>query len=413
MRKLQLLLLFVVVLCLAFPQASFAKDTKLVGKFAEVSGTVELKKGGGKKQFDAVKSMGFTQGDHIRTGSKSKAVLHIDSDKEVTVSANTKLVVKQLVKSINAEEDKTNLSLSGGKVKVKIDKKLKGNSKFEVQTPNAIMGVMGTEFNVAYDGENTYVGVSEGVVRADLPNFEEPIDLQPNEFLQLNADGTAEVKAFGPAEQQFFNAESNLSKESTVTTETASAHEVARYEVIREEEYDDDDDDTSSSSEYERGYKDGYETGLEWGLEDSYWDGYHDGRNEQLENNSAYYEGLALGQEDGKTDGTYDAGYTEGYGYGYDHGKDNAEYENEPQNPNTPYEQTDYDKGWNDGSDIGLNETYPNQPKYDEGYVEGTVDGESADYDTGVLDGKEIVADEGFSDGYQDGYNDGYEEHKQ
>ncbi|MER1987182.1 MAG: FecR family protein [Solibacillus sp.] len=411
MRKIQILLLFVVVLCLAFPQSSFAKDTKLVGKFAEVDGTVELKKGGGKKQFDAVKNMGFTQGDQIRTGTKSKAILHIDSDKKVTVSANTKLVVKQLVKSMDAEEGKTSLSLNGGKVKVKIDKKLKGSSKFEVQTPNAIMGVMGTEFDVAYDGENTYVGVSEGVVKAELPNQDTPIELHPNEFLELKADGTAEVKAFGPAEQQFFNAESNLSKESTVTTETASTHEAARYEVIREEEYDDDDDDddVSYSSEYERGYENGYKQGLEWGLEDSHWDGYHDGRDQQLESNRPYQEGLAVGAEEGLTDGTYQAGYDEGYGYGYQHGKQDAEHEN----VTSPTEQSDYSKGWNDGHHKSWNETYPNQEKYDEGYVEGTEDGLNADYDTGVLDGKENVSNEGWSDGYQDGYDDGYEEHKQ
>ncbi|MER2126765.1 FecR domain-containing protein [Solibacillus sp.] len=138
--------------------------------------------------------MAFTQGDTIITGAKSSAKLQIDNNKQVEVSANTKLVIKELLSSVKAKSGKTDLTLSGGKVKVKISKKLEGESKFDVQTPNAIMGVMGTEFYVYYDqnGE-TWVGVLEGVVTVQLENQATPVQITANQAIYIRTDGTMEI----------------------------------------------------------------------------------------------------------------------------------------------------------------------------------------------------------------------------
>ena len=194
MKNRYLLLLLLVITCLIFPHATYAKDMKKAGKIVEISGQVEVQKSKGKKTFKAFKNMAFTQGDTIITGAKSSAKLQIDNNKQVEVSANTKLVIKELLSSVKAKSGKTDLTLSGGKVKVKISKKLEGESKFDVQTPNAIMGVMGTEFYVYYDqnGE-TWVGVLEGVVTVQLENQATPVQITANQAIYIRTDGTMEI----------------------------------------------------------------------------------------------------------------------------------------------------------------------------------------------------------------------------
>ena len=184
-----------IITCLIFPTSTYAKDTVKVGKVVQTTGDVKVKKGSGKKQFKAFKNMAFTQGDTIFTGTKSSAVLHVDTDRQVDISADTELVIKELVKSFKARSGKTNLTLSKGKVKVKISKKLNGKSKLDVQTPNAIMGVMGTEFYVYYDenGE-TWVGVLEGVVTVTLEGSDEPIRLTKNQAIFVRKDGSTEIR---------------------------------------------------------------------------------------------------------------------------------------------------------------------------------------------------------------------------
>lgn len=195
MKTLKWLFLCLIITCLIFPTSTYAKDTVKVGKVVQTTGDVKVKKGSGKKQFKAFKNMAFTQGDTIFTGTKSSAVLHVDTDKQVDISANTELVIKELVKSFKARSGKTNLTLSKGKVKVKISKKLNGKSKLDVQTPNAIMGVMGTEFYVYYDenGE-TWVGVLEGVVTVTLEGSDEPIRLTKNQAIFVRKDGSTEIR---------------------------------------------------------------------------------------------------------------------------------------------------------------------------------------------------------------------------
>lgn len=194
MKNRYLLLLLLVITCLIFPNATYAKDMKKAGKIVEISGQVEVQKSKGKKTFKAFKNMAFTQGDTIITGAKSSAKLHIDNNKQVEVSANTKLVIKELLSSVKAKSGKTDLTLSGGKVKVKISKKLEGESKFDVQTPNAIMGVMGTEFYVYYDANGeTWVGVLEGVVTVQLENQVTPVQITANQAIYIRTDGTMEI----------------------------------------------------------------------------------------------------------------------------------------------------------------------------------------------------------------------------
>ncbi|WP_341280633.1 FecR domain-containing protein [Paenibacillus sp. FSL H8-0537] len=189
MRSFKWLLVWMVVCYAALPAAAWAKDTDKVGKLTAVSGKAEVKKGGGTKSFNAFKGMAITQGDTIKTGSNGKVSMDLDSDKEVTIGANTTLLISELVKSASALGGKTKLTLQNGSVIIQVKKKLTGDSRFEIETPTATMGVMGTKFAVSYEQDNSYVGVLEGVVNVTGEDGERIAALLANEQIELNQAG--------------------------------------------------------------------------------------------------------------------------------------------------------------------------------------------------------------------------------
>ncbi|SFE76467.1 FecR family protein [Paenibacillus algorifonticola] len=189
MRNFKWLLVLLVVCYVALPTAAWAKDTDKVGKLTSITGKAEVKKGGGTKSFKAFKGMAITQGDTIKTGSSGKVSMDLDSDKEVTIGANTTLLISQLVKSASALGGKTKLTLQNGSVIIQVKKKLTGDSRFEIETPTATMGVMGTKFAVSYGQENSYVGVLEGVVSVTGEDGQRIAALQADEQIGLNQAG--------------------------------------------------------------------------------------------------------------------------------------------------------------------------------------------------------------------------------
>lgn len=199
MKFVKALCAVLLVVVLALPVSVIAKDTDKAGQVTTVSGQAEVKKSGGSKKFKAFKGMAITKGDTIITGKDGKVVMDLDSDKEVTIGSSTTLTVSELVKNAKALGGKTSLSLLEGKVSIKIKKKLDGDSRFEIETPTAIMGVMGTEFFVQYENNESYVGVFTGLVSAlHGPGMREPSIIKPDEQLKLNQEGKGEVEKLQP-----------------------------------------------------------------------------------------------------------------------------------------------------------------------------------------------------------------------
>lgn len=169
MRKiLYIMALFIAVsavsvFCIFNVQAN--ADTKRAAQITSVDGTVKIKKAGGEKTYPAVKGMGLVQGDSIITGSDGNVILDMDGDKEIRIGGSTQIVLSELVKNAGTMGSKTQMSLLSGKVLININKKLTTDSKFEIKTPTAVMGVRGTEFYVGYVNGKTVVNVVDGTVR--------------------------------------------------------------------------------------------------------------------------------------------------------------------------------------------------------------------------------------------------------
>lgn len=142
-KRLFLLSIVIVLLALSFPvHANNTRTAKLI----EFQGTVSIKKEASEKKIKAFKNMVLSEGDTIYTGEKSKAVLSLDGDKRVTVSAKSTVVLSELSKSVSSTD--TAITLKNGGVGSKLDKKLDKSSRYKIKTPTSVMGVRGTEFYV-------------------------------------------------------------------------------------------------------------------------------------------------------------------------------------------------------------------------------------------------------------------------
>lgn len=247
MRKVSKLLVFILIVTLILPNVALAKDTEKVAKILELSGDVQVKKGGGEKLFKAFKNMALTQGDTIITGKDGKVTIELDKDKEVVIGSDTQLLISELVSSIKAESGKTSLNLLGGKVKVSIKEKLKGDSKFEIKTPTSVMGVRGTSFYINVNRETgaTYVAVFEGVVSAtavsgtDDTTGGDPVLIEANQQTQITEEGASEPEPINVEQMDSFGLEQYI-EEMMNNEETDESFEelLALLEQKRAEEED-------------------------------------------------------------------------------------------------------------------------------------------------------------------------------
>lgn len=125
----------------------------------------------------------------MTTGTKALTELLVDSDKHIGASENTCFTVDA---SGSEEAGKVTINLEYGKALFTIDNKLPDDSKFEVSTPNTLLSVRGTTFEVTYDVENekTVVKVIEGTVVGI--NGTEIFDEYERQIQWISADGISE-----------------------------------------------------------------------------------------------------------------------------------------------------------------------------------------------------------------------------
>jgi hypothetical protein len=146
--------------------------------------------------------MGLTQGDTIVTGIDGKVTVDMDGNKEMIIAENTRIMIGELVQSIQDNADKTSFNLKAGKVFCNIKEKLTPGSKYEIRTPTAVMGVRGTMFFVGQEDGRTDIAVLDGTVVATsyVPPQQSPggqppglqqieTILQPNQQIILDPTG--------------------------------------------------------------------------------------------------------------------------------------------------------------------------------------------------------------------------------
>ena len=91
--------------------------------------------------------------DLLQTGNSGRVRAGLADGSILSVGSNSELRVVQH----DATSQQTALEMNFGKVRSKVAKITQPNGKFEMKTPNAVIGVIGTDFYVGYESNRTTV----------------------------------------------------------------------------------------------------------------------------------------------------------------------------------------------------------------------------------------------------------------
>jgi FecR protein len=98
--------------------------------------------------------------DLLKTTASGRLRAGLDDGSILSVGSNSELRVLQH----DAASQQTSLEMDAGRLRSKVVKITQPNGKFEVHTPNAVIGVIGTDFYVEYGNNKTTVICYTGVV---------------------------------------------------------------------------------------------------------------------------------------------------------------------------------------------------------------------------------------------------------
>jgi hypothetical protein len=134
------------------------------GKIVEASGTVEVLPKGETEWKTAEKGTSLNEGDQIRSGPDSKAVATFANQLIVAVEKDSTVGLEKLQQSRKKGMD-VKIKLDQGQVWNDVGSLRNKNSKFYIDTPQAVTGVRGTVFTVRVTPDaKTNVAVVKGTV---------------------------------------------------------------------------------------------------------------------------------------------------------------------------------------------------------------------------------------------------------
>ena len=162
-KKFYSLLALMLVLCV--PHVTFAIEDDFQATLTDFEGEVLFQKSGDKTWFPVEADMPLESGDKIKTGINSSAEILIDDGSILKLEDKAEIELTGLYVDSVTKKIKTRLYLGVGRLFSNIAKMMNRESRFDVHTPTAIVGIRGTEFVVELaDSEETDVGVFEGSV---------------------------------------------------------------------------------------------------------------------------------------------------------------------------------------------------------------------------------------------------------
>jgi hypothetical protein len=154
------------------------KAGQIPAKVAKFSGRVQIARHFDWKWVPVVPNMLVTEGDWIRTKSRSSVELLQDDGTVIKLRPNSKAMISLAgsTKSARGEVRVTKVKLDSGSMLAKVNKLLQRDSRFEIETPTATSFVRGTEFRVKVEDQgSTRLEVLEGAV--DFGSTEENISV--------------------------------------------------------------------------------------------------------------------------------------------------------------------------------------------------------------------------------------------
>lgn len=162
-KRIYSLLAVLLVFCVT--PASFAAVDEFQATLTDFEGEVLFQKSGDKTWFPVEAGMPLESGDKIKTGADGSAEILIDDGSILKLEDKAEIELTAMRADSATKKMKTRLYLGVGRLFSNIAKLMNRESRFDVQTPTAIVGIRGTEFVVELaDSEETDVGVFAGSV---------------------------------------------------------------------------------------------------------------------------------------------------------------------------------------------------------------------------------------------------------
>jgi hypothetical protein len=132
--------------------------------------------------------------DLLKTAASGRVRAGLDDGSILSVGSNSELRVLQH----DAASQQTSLEVNAGRLRSKVVKITQPNGKFEVHTPNAVIGVIGTDFYVEYGDNKTTVICYTGVVTvtplggahagSNASNASNPVTLNPGQMVEITTE---------------------------------------------------------------------------------------------------------------------------------------------------------------------------------------------------------------------------------
>lgn len=163
-KRLFLACLFCTIISLVFTQVCFAKERQL-GYVSSRTGDVKVRRAKRTVWIPAELNMPVFFGDHIRTWENSRVTITLVDRSSLEIHSNTHMALNTIVSPL---EKKNSVLLFFGRIWNKVRKTVVQMKGYEVQTPTAVLGVRGTEFDIAsYEDGTMIVRVDSGKVTVD------------------------------------------------------------------------------------------------------------------------------------------------------------------------------------------------------------------------------------------------------
>jgi hypothetical protein len=165
MKKYAYLCCMLIGLIFLHAASDVMAESSALGQVKEVTGLMEIQRAKQATRLAAQRDTDVFFGDTITTGDESGGLIKLVDDSIIRVHANSKIVLNTMISPV---EKKNSVLLFFGKLWNTISKNALRKKVFEVQTPTAVCGVRGTDFETAsYEDGTMLVRVNSGEVEVD------------------------------------------------------------------------------------------------------------------------------------------------------------------------------------------------------------------------------------------------------
>jgi hypothetical protein len=213
-----------VILCfLLSPLPQFAQSNQHAGSISalRVSAT---------KNAAAVKAKDpINWNDTLKTDATGRMRIALDDGSLLSIGTDSQLRVVQH----NAKTQQTELELGLGRLRSQVVKLTQPGSRFEIRTPTAVAGVIGTDFYLEVTATGTHLVVYEGFVvltpiTAGVPQTNKQITVRAGQSADVNENGISGPNPTPPGE-----ADQTLSQTTIETLSKAKVAGVGGSHVLR------------------------------------------------------------------------------------------------------------------------------------------------------------------------------------